>query len=204
MTEEVDSKLRSEKWNDRYGGKRVVMWDNTNVNMPKPRDASMQRQNYSAYYGGNVGKGAVGLQLCGWMRTNELWDGAVSDSEYFEKSGILEMQAEFVANDSNNSDVQFTNILDKGYHAVLAAWRAGKQFVLQPAYKKSERKFTSAEVLLSAAVAADRSGNERAVNVAKRCFILGKGIDPSHRLDEIDDIWLVWGFQANFMFASVL
>ena len=135
----------------------------------------MQRQTYSAYYGGNVGKGAIGLQLCGWMRTHELWDGAVSDSEYFEKSGILEMQAEFVANDSSNSDIQFTNILDKGYHAVLAAWRVSKQLILQPAYKKSERKFTSAEVLLSAAVAADRSGNERAVNVAKRCFILGKG-----------------------------
>ena len=36
---EVDSKLRSEKWNERYDGKRVVMWDNTNVNMPKPQDA---------------------------------------------------------------------------------------------------------------------------------------------------------------------
>jgi hypothetical protein len=200
---EVDSKLRSEKWNDRYAGKRVVMWDNTNVNMPKPHDARMQRQTYSAYYGGNVGKGAIGLQLCGWMRTHELWDGAVSDSEYFEKSGILEMQAEFAAS-SNNPDVQFTNILDKGYHAVLAAWRVSKQLILQPAYKKSERKFTSAEVLLSAAVAADRSGNERAVNVAKRCYILGKGIDPSHRLDIIDDIWQAWGFQANFMYAPVL
>ena len=80
----------------------------------------------------------------------------------------------------------------------------GKQLILQPAYKKSERKFTSAEVLLSAAVAADRSGNERAVNVAKRCFILGKGMEPRHRLDEIDDIWKAWGFQANFMFAPVL
>lgn len=200
---EIDAKLRSEKWNERYGGKRVVMWDNTNVNMPKPRDARMQRQTYSAYYGGNVGKGAVALQLCGWMRTHDLWDGAVSDSEYFEKSGILEMQSEFAA-ESNNPEVQFTNILDKGYHAVLAAWRMGKQLILQPAYKKSERKFTSAEVLLSAAVAADRSGNERAVNVAKRCFILGKGMEPRHRLDEIDDIWKAWGFQANFMFAPVL
>ena len=201
---EVDSKLRSEKWNERYDGKRVVMWDNTNVNMPKPQDAKMQRQTYSAYYGGNVGKGAIGLQLCGWMLTTELWDGAVSDKEYLEKSGILEIQAEIAANDGNNSDIQFTNILDKGYHAVLAAWRVSKQLILQPAYKKSERKFTSAEVLLSAAVAADRSGNERAVNVAKRCYFLGKGIDPSHRLDIVDDIWRAWGFQANFMYAPVL
>ena len=36
----LDSKLKSEKWNDRYGGKRVVMWANTNANMPKPQDAS--------------------------------------------------------------------------------------------------------------------------------------------------------------------
>jgi len=53
-------------------------------------------------------------------------------------------------------------------------------------------------------VAADRSGNERAVTVAKRCYILGEGVEPRHRLDEIDDIWQAWGFQANNSFMQQL
>jgi hypothetical protein len=60
--------------------------------------------------------------------------------------------------------VELLNILDKCYRCVLAAWRAGGQLLLQPLFAKSDRKFTSNEVLLSGAVATDRSANERAVN----------------------------------------
>ena len=87
-----DEQLRQSHWNDTYGGTRVVMWDNTNINLPKPQDAEAQRNTWSTYYGGNVGKGAIFIQLCGWMGTYEIWMGAVTDSDYFIRSGILKEQ----------------------------------------------------------------------------------------------------------------
>jgi len=99
---------------------------------------------YSAYYGGNVGKSAFFLQLCGWLGKFELWIGHVSDTEYFNKSGILNMQLQFV-NESDKPDIKFTNMLDKGYCSILVAWRIGRQLLLQPVFKKSNRKFTSNE-----------------------------------------------------------
>ena len=41
-----------------------------------------------------------------------------------------------------------------------------------------------------ASIAADRVGNERGVNVSKRCGF--------------NDVWLCWSFQANFMYSPVL
>ena len=52
-----DCYLRKQKWSDKYEGKRVVMWDDTNVNLQfKTSSADTQRTTYSAYYGGNVCK----------------------------------------------------------------------------------------------------------------------------------------------------
>jgi hypothetical protein len=88
-------------------------------------------------------------------------------------------------------ELAFTNILDKGYRCVLAAWRAGGQLLLQPFLAKSDRKFSSNEVLLSGAVATDRSANEHAVIRLKAS-------------GRIADMWIAWGFQCNFMFKPVL
>jgi hypothetical protein len=73
----------------------------------KPTDASLNRMTYSSYYGGNVAKGGVFLQLCGWLGVHSLWVGAVSDTKYLSESGILELQQEFVENDetSDLSDI---------------------------------------------------------------------------------------------------
>jgi hypothetical protein len=57
---------------------------------------------------------------------------------------------------------------------------------------------------LSASVAADRSGNERAVNVVKRSGFLKRGLRPAQSPAQIDDVWKAWSFQANFMFKPVL
>jgi len=63
-----DVKLRSSKWRERYKNKRIIMWDNTNVDfLGKPTDADLQRLTYSLYYGCNVAKGGIFLQLCGWL-----------------------------------------------------------------------------------------------------------------------------------------
>ena len=204
VSHEEDMVMRSDKWKERYPNQRVQMWDNTNVNfMGKPSDPDLQRQTFSLYYGQNVAKGGIFLQLCGWMGGWELHLGAISDTAYFENSGLLSEQLEFQKNDSS-SDLSFTNILDKGYRSILAAWRAGGQLLLQPFFAKSDRKFTSKEVLLSAAVASDRSANERAVKRMKCSGMISRGIHQSEGLEMMADLWIAWGFQCNFMYKPVL
>mmetsp|Transcript_2874 Transcript_2874/g.4131 ORF Transcript_2874/g.4131 Transcript_2874/m.4131 type:complete len:119 (-) Transcript_2874:6-362(-) len=100
-----------------------------------------------------------------------------------------------------SSDISFTNILDKGYRCILAAWRTGGQLLLQPFFAKSDRKFNSREVLLSGAIASDRSANERAVKKMKASGMIARGIHQKQDLFRSAD---VWGFQCNFMFKPVL
>jgi hypothetical protein len=76
--------------------------------------------------------------------------------------------------------------------------------VLQPFFAKSDRKFSSNEVLLSGAVATDRSANERAVNRLKASGRIAGGIHQSQDLECASDIWIAWGFQCNFMYKPVL
>jgi hypothetical protein len=142
------------------------------------------------------------LQLCGWMGTRELWAGAISDTEYQTRSGVFEYMQWFV--DHFDKEIPFTNIVDEGYRCIMAAWRAGKQLFLQPAFARNDRKFNTREVNRSSTVASDRSGNERAVNVAKRAGVLKRGLRPNESSDVIADVWIAWGFQANFLNKPVL
>ena len=204
-TIQEDEKLRNDRWNKYYSNQRVVMWDNTNIKLHKPSNAEAQRNTFSSYYNDNVGKGAVFIQLCGWMGTYELWMGGVSDSEYMIRSGILKQQQLFVKDyDPDNKDIPFLNILDRGYRIISAAWRTGGQFVLQPAFAKSDKKFNTLEVIRSASVASDRGGNERAVRIAKMCGSLKNGLQGNGSPERLCDLWLAWSFQANFMFKKVL
>ena len=98
----------------------------------------------------------------------------------------------------------FTNIFDKGYRVNLAAWRAGKQRVIQPIFARSDRKFSGMETLVSGSVASDRSGNERAVNRAKKSNILKRGLKAAGCPKRINNVWLSWSFQSNFMYKAVL
>jgi hypothetical protein len=178
------------------------MWDDTNIGMTSPGDASLNCKTYSSYYGGNVVKGGVFIQLCGWLGVWNLWTGAVSDSYYIVHSGILAAQEKFAKADISSS-MPFTNILDKGYRCSVAAWRKG-QYVLQPRFAKSDQQFTTEHLLSSAAIATDRGGNERAVNVCKRAGVLQRGLAQNGSTADLDDAWLAWSFQANFMFKPVL
>ena len=133
--------------------------------------------------------------------------GAISDSDYQRKSEVFEETQAFAYKDRKEpteSILPFTNILDKGYHCAMAAWRAGKQLLLQPVFAKSDSKFNSTQIHRSADVAADRSGNERAVKVGKHSALLKRGLEKHQDPALIADAWLVWGFQANFMFKSVM
>jgi hypothetical protein len=113
-----DEMLRNPKWNDQYKGHRVVFWDNTNLDIKgKPSDAEIQAKTFSSYYNGNVAKGGVFLQLCGWQGAYELWMGAVSDTDYMNRSGLLNDQQDFTKKEHEKlcTDViPFFNILDKG------------------------------------------------------------------------------------------
>jgi hypothetical protein len=202
-THEEDKLLRAERWKDRYSDKRIVFWDNTNINIPTPSDASLNRRTYSSYYGGNVGKGGVFVQLCGWLGTWSLWTGAVSDSSYLSDSGILEMQQNFALWDKTSLE-PFTIVLDKGYRCNIAAWRRGKQTIMQPTFAKSDEQFTTDELLYSAAIATDRGGNERAVNVCKRSGLLKRGLANNASLTDLDNAWLAWSFQTNFMYNRII
>lgn len=131
--------------------------------------------------------------------------GAVSDSDYMTRSGILEAQKNYITlHDKNSEEISWINILDKGYRIVSAAWRTGEQFVLQPAFAKSDRKFTTIETIRSSTVASDRGGNERAVRIAKICGFLKDGLHQNQSPDRLSDVWLAWSFQANFIYKPVL
>jgi hypothetical protein len=158
-----DEILQDNKWNDKYSGKQPVFWDNTGVSLHKATDAVIQCLTYSSYYAGNVGKGSIFIQLCGWLGTHELYPGAMSDTNYLNKTGILEAQHIFQDEDGG---MPFTNVLDHGYRLTRAAWCNG-QFILQPTFAMSDARFTTTGVLHSASIAADRSGNEHAVHVSK-------------------------------------
>jgi DDE superfamily endonuclease len=182
----------------------VIFWDNTNIDILKPSNPEAQRNTFSSYYSGNVAKAAVFVQPSGWMGSHDLWMGAVSDSDYFGRSGILQEQIEYVAKyDKANEDHKWNNVLDKGYRVGGAAWRVGNQFVLQPAFARSNKKFTTFETIRNSAIASDRGGNERAVRLAKMSGYLENAAKPNVSFDTIAIVWLCRSFQCNFMYHPV-
>ena len=103
-------------YKETYEGKRIVFWDNTNINIAQSSCADFQRATWSSYYAHNCLKGGVFLQLGGWMGTHNLWMGAVSDTEYNGEGKILKQQWEFAKKDLvNGKEIPFTNTTDKGY-----------------------------------------------------------------------------------------
>ena len=75
--------------------------------------------------------------------------------------------------------------------------------MLQPDFKKSDKRFSGQQVISSAIIAEDRSANERAVRLAKKCGYLKRGVQGHVDMKRMDNCWLAWGFQINFMFERV-
>jgi hypothetical protein len=192
-----DKEIRNEKWNEKCDNKRVIFWDTTNVALTfKPSASDSQRNTYSVYYSGNVAKGGIFIQPCGWMGGSELFVGAVSDTDYINKAKILEMQQSYLTtHDINKSNITWTIICDRGFLITLSAFRCGGQMVIQPPYSKTELRFTDREVLLTGNISKDRSGNERAVR-----NMINNGLMPNESVVRMSDVWLCWGFQTNFMY----
>lgn len=167
-------------------------------------DAFLQKITYSSYYKMNCAKGGVFTQLCGWIGSCHLWVGAISDTEYMNRTQVMKCQELFVKLQSQHTGIPFFNVLDRGYRISSLAWTHGKQVTMQPSFTSASQKFSSNQVLYSASVASDRSGNERAVNRLKMSHRLSRGIGKTERTDCIASLWLTWGFQVNFMFEAVL
>ena len=75
---------------------------------------------------------------------------------------------------------------------------------MQPKFANSDAQFTSDELNFSESVAADRSGNERAVHYSKLSSMLKRGLKPNGSPARLNKIWEAKSFQTNFMYASVL
>jgi hypothetical protein len=175
------------------------MWDTSNISAYSFSDADFQPLTYSEYYRENCFKGGVSVQLNSWIRAGALWHGRVSDSDYNRREGYLQKQQEFQESDLVEIDgkleiLPFLNVYDKGYQARTVAWKNGNQGV----------RFNRNETKLSASIASDCGGNERAVNVSKRAVYISQGfrlnMDPEH----FDIAWKAWNFKSIFMFKPVL
>ena len=206
LSHKEDCKFRQRQWDMHFENKRVVMHDNTNINLVKPQSADKQRSLHSEYYGGSCAKGGVGVQLSGWIRTLHLLTGGIDDSGYIDLVKILKQQKLFQELDREAlaAIIEFINILDKGYCSTILA-RDHNQSCLQPTFAKSDEQFTGSQILHSAAITVVRSGNERAVKRVKDSWIIQRGIhSATYDLSRLDDIWLAWGFQVNFVYNTVL
>jgi hypothetical protein len=203
---EDETYRKENKW-DAYLGKRIVMYDNTNIKMTQPSFAEAQHATYSLYYSGNVGKGAVYVQPCGWIGCNEIWSGGVSDTHYLQYSEVFPMLNNYLRTSPLETDVsrgtKFTIILDRGYRVTLEAMQMGGHFVLQPIFSPVDRQFTTIETDVSSMVASDRSGNERALRYQKISHKVKHGLQTNQSAVRLCDTWLTWGFQVNFMYRPV-
>ena len=61
---------------------------------------------------------------------------------------------------------------------IVVAHRAREQLVLKPAFAESDEHFNRNQTALSASVATDRGGKERAINVAKQSWYVKRGFQP--------------------------
>lgn len=128
----------------------------------------------------------------------------MSDTEYNKSAGYLKEQETFQQYDMVDGEVvPFLNIYDKGYRAREVCRRHG-QLTAQPAFCKSDKRFTGTNTLYSASIASDRGGNERAVLVSKRCGVIKRGFKVGTDPKQFQYTWITWGFQSNFMFDPVL
>jgi DDE superfamily endonuclease len=200
-----DNKFHKQKWDDYYFGKRVIMWENTNVNITfKPSVFETQRSTYLQYYAGNVAKGGVFIQPCGWFGAHELWVGRISDSEYMQRADVLNIQQTYIDTYDSKENVPFTVIRDKGYRITAAAWGVGNTFILQPSFSRSDKKFTSYETIRNSSIASDRAANERAVRLSKICGYIRSGLLQNENTKRLSDVWVTWSFQCNFNYKPVL
>ena len=199
-----DIKFRKEIWNLHFPPEKMqwlIFHDNANVRLKELSDASQHKSTRSEYYKQCCAKGGDASQPCGWNRGLHLVTGACPDSLCISMVRMLEQQKVFQehCSDANQPARKFLNIFDKGYRLSLEAAKLD-QACLQPHFAKSDSQFSRHELISSGAIAYLRSGNERNVKQMKRSRILRQGVASANfNLERLDNIWMAWGFQVNFM-----
>ena len=73
-----------------------------------------------------------------------------------------------------------------------------EQRVLQPDFAKSNKRFNRKSVAM------DRRCNECIVNASKRSWYVKCGFQMDSSQNQMNNAWLTWSFQSNFMYAPVL
>jgi hypothetical protein len=136
------------------------MFDNTYIiNMFQPSDGgAAQRTTYSLHYSGNVGKGCVFVQPCGWIGTHDVWTRGVSNSQYMKDGDVFNTLNNFLLTspleNETTKQIPFTVVLDQGYRITLEACTEGGHTVMHPVFA-SNRHFTMLEVLISLTISKD-------------------------------------------------
>ena len=69
---------------------------------------------------------------------------------------------------------------------------------------KSDQQFKGLNTLSSASIAADRGGNERRVNVSKRCDYIKRGFLPEMDACTFNDVWRAGLFRQTSIYSPVL
>ena len=216
-----DIKLCSNKWDGRYESLRIFFWDDSNVPFQyKPALAHVQRLTYSLYYSMCCGKMAIFIQRNGWLGTSEaVFTGGISDSSMMvsvdqdpienmnhkddEPHSVLGRQLHFQRNDLVDGEVKPAhNILDKGYKITQEAVRLD-QHIIQPNFMNAKKGFKGEDVLCTAEVASDRSGNERAVKIVKRSAYITDGIAANQLFARMEKVVKAFSCRCNFMFRPI-
>jgi hypothetical protein len=146
----------------------------------------------------------VASSLYSYVVGCDLCTGGIDDSGYhIEAVGVLEEQKQFAEADETLAE-SFSNIFDNDYWCTLAARKQG-QNCLHPEFATSDEQFRRHQTLHSTCVAVIRSGNERAVKDGEK-FVADQAecVDQLWDLNMLADVWLVWGFQVNFMYDTVV
>ena len=94
--------------------------------------------------------------------------------------------------------------MDKGYRITELTYCEGDgQMTMQPDYAEADAKFNRNKAIISGTVATYRSGNEREVRLSKQCGLINRSMKPRSSFVRIDNVWLAWSFQCNFMYKNV-
>jgi hypothetical protein len=105
---------------------------------------------------------------------------------------VFETMNKRVRTDDNKEP--FTIVLDKDYRIVSDVLSIGGHYVLQPIFAQCNRQFTAVKTLVSATVATNRAGNERAVRYLKISDNISKGLLKNESVERLCNTWLAWGF----------
>jgi hypothetical protein len=200
-----DLELRKVFWNTNFPSEKktwVVMHDNTSTPLIKFSHPDTQRACWLDYYADTVAKGGIAIQPLGWIRTLPLCTGGIGDSSYCTWTRWRFLRSKKNLLGTTRRQRNHSWIFWQGYRSTLDAKKNG-QFCLQPHFAESDKKFKGDQTLFSACIAVVRSGNEWAVKNVKMSWMLKRGLKgQTWDLVQYSDLWLVWGFNVNFMYNT--